>query len=298
MLDKNPPDAVRTFAVATVTAALMVSLVACSAGAVEELALPAKNASLWVMPMDSYLPSPEADESSYYAGILVDASCLTKAGYPTAVPFRDPSRSWRSDTVNASGRRIFTIETATRFGYHDAPADLPNRDEWSRFLHSDLSAKASNALDTCRDHPSETVPNVERIHNALADHAMAADERAQQSTEVKAAAAAWRECMAPLGVADLPDAPWDMPAPSQAAQFGLEGDEGRNTDQASSAEIAAAVHDATCRESTGFSTAYYDAAWDEEVSLLRENLPAFERGRAEWKKALEVTTRLIAEYGR
>ncbi len=288
----------RSATVLVASAMLVLAITACASESSSDLDLPPKNEARWVTPMDAYLPSPEAQESAYYASLLVETHCLTNAGYPETVPFRDPARSWRSKTLNAAGVRLFTVEIASEFGYHEAPTELGNRAEWKRFLYGALSPGADAALQSCRDDPSEAVPDVDRIHNELVGFAMAADERAQQSKEVKAAAAAWRECMAPLGVADLPDAPWDMPSPTQYAEFGLEGDGGHNTDHASPEEIAVAVDDATCQKSTGFSNAYYEAVWAEEVKLLRENLPAFERGRAEWKKALEVTARLIAEYGR
>ncbi|MFC7581690.1 hypothetical protein ACFQ23_06280 [Schaalia naturae] len=84
------------------------------------------------------------------------------------------------------------------------------------------------------------------------------------------AAARWRECMAPLGIVDLPSEPWDpdtRPPQSLQDRWGWES----AGDAASADEIQVATHDAQCRRDSGWFDTLYDESWNQEEAFIAEH---------------------------
>ena len=88
------------------------------------------------------------------------------------------------------------------------------------------------------------------------------------SPQLQEAAAQWRTCMAPQGIADLPQEPWateirrEMPESLQTRlNFQLTG-------QPSADEIAVATADAQCRESSGWTSLLYEATWNQQAAFI------------------------------
>jgi hypothetical protein len=84
------------------------------------------------------------------------------------------------------------------------------------------------------------------------------------------AAARWRECMAPLGIIDLPSEPWDpdtRPPQSLQDRWGWES----AGDAASADEIQVATHDAQCRRDSGWFDTLYDESWNQEEAFIAEH---------------------------
>lgn len=271
-----------------------VGLSGCAAAAAVDLQLPAQNRSQWLMPTDAYLPGEAAMEATDYAEMLLDSACMGEAGYPDPVPFKDVSTSWQSDTWNSVGMRLFNEKIAANYGYHLDPRESGgNPDAWQKFLHGDLSDAASAALAACRAQPPVKIPDADGFHNRLSGLRVDAEEKAQHDGEVQAAVGRWHECMKPLGIPDLTQSPNEMPSDSQRASFGL--NDGSLVAPPSAEEVRQASFDAACRESSGWSEAYYQASWNEDVKVLRDNLDTFERAQPQIKDAYETALKVIAE---
>lgn len=280
-------------ALAFVITASLSLLAGCSSSESGEVQLPSKNAALWVMPTDSYLPNEETAETVEYAHLLMDTECLTEAGYPLSPPFRDPSTSWESETWNTVGTRLFTKAIASKYGYHLAPSAEANETQWDAFYQTPLSDSAKGALATCRESRDVQIPDILGTRNQLVMLLTAAEEEARQAEEVVEAASKWRQCMAPLGVADLPERPSGLPTDSQRSDFDL--NDGDLTAAPSATEIAQATFDAECRDTSGYGRALYNATFDANAKVLEENLSAFENSRVQSKEALEIARKAIAE---
>jgi hypothetical protein len=83
-------------------------------------------------------------------------------------------------------------------------------------------------------------------------------------------AAQWRECMAPLGIADLPSEPWDTSArPPQSLQDRWGWDSAGETPSAD--EIQVATHDARCRQDSGWFDDFYDETWNQEEAFIDQH---------------------------
>lgn len=79
---------------------------------------------------------------------------------------------------------------------------------------------------------------------------------------VKAAKDRWRKCMAPLGIADLPQSPEEMPpASSTDAWFSNMDESPLMVSKPKKEELDLAKKDAECRESSGYTQISYDVAW-------------------------------------
>ena len=91
-----------------------------------------------------------------------------------------------------------------------------------------------------------------------------------------AAAAKWRSCMAPLGLADLEKAPGAYPSSSFAQQIRATGTEEDYKDPfqhpVTDYELKVAVQDAKCRTSSGYDTILYNAQWSASYNYVKKHL--------------------------
>ena len=243
--------------------------------------LPRKSFARWSSALDEFVPRKE--EAASYAALLLDAACMRDAGYSSwAPPWRDtnpdPGPGW-----NPVGIRLFSLDLATTYGYRIPPAVRSDTNpEWVAFAQSKngaLEAGEQKAFTACADadRAKHRVVNLDGgTLNLAMGYMSLASEKARASETTKAAEKGWRTCMAPQGVADLPQTPEDMPSRSLTEAFGI----GQNLEgPASAGEIEVAMADARCRQSSGYSTTFYDIRWDESVRLLRENRDRLERAR-------------------
>jgi hypothetical protein len=99
--------------------------------------------------------------------------------------------------------------------------------------------------------------------------------------------------MRPQGISDLPHTPEEMPSASVEKEYGIaENLEG----PATAGEIHIAEADALCRESSGYSTAFYDIRWDESLKLYRENRDRLERARQQIAQHDKAVQEVINTY--
>jgi hypothetical protein len=284
---ERPVSALLSF---VAVAALVAS---CGSGSNEQAVdLPAKNIDQWVMPLDAYAVG-SATLFDYAENILVQP-CMEEAGFAFDSPWVDLDAD-PPVTSTAAGRRIFDTEIAAQWGYHDAPSNQPNAAELAAANTEPLSDAAQAQFLSCLDSAREQVPLPSAQDQLAASLASAAWDATLADSSVLEAAERWRACMAPVGVSDLPDLPFDMPSASLSAEFGLDGDGVTTSPGARELEVAAA--DASCRESSGFRQTVYDLEWEKEASALQENADTLTRAQEHNDARRAAALKVVNEAG-
>lgn len=251
----------------------------------------------WALPLDEYMLSDAAVGLTDYAENLLVSECMTAAQFDWVTP-RVQVDALSQPTRSPSGRRVFTVEIAQTFGYHE-PSILPAevRDAMDALDRRSLSATEGAALETCIQQARVTLPRPEysQLGTRLANQALA---QSIEDSAVKDAGKLWRECMLPQGVSDLPEMPDGsaentMPPPSLVAQFGVDVMDSL----IGAPEIEMAVADAQCRETSGFSDALYLVEWERQSEALAENAEDLVRERDAIKEHLAAAQEIITDRG-
>jgi hypothetical protein len=260
-------------AAAALSTSVLVAIVGCSAGEDEQARVVSTAQARWEMPLAEFQVYPAELEN--YAEQLLIRDCLTAAGYEWPVPWRDPEFPLPAN-FNSSGRWLFDVAIAERWGYHAAPAADPTEArEWEEFRAFASTYAPDTEFDstftTCAD-ASRNPDSAEYIDgwNWIVDLVAQANDEAMGDETVKAAAEKWRVCLAPQVDFEVPNNPWsEMPPLTVATEFGLTGD--RATASATPEEIRVAVADARCRDESGATAALYEAEHDAQKRLVTEN---------------------------
>lgn len=273
--------------------ALALALSGCSGGSSAEVAHVDKDINHWALPLDPY--TTPAIPLLGYASDLIRADCLKKAGFPNypIIPYNEDAPG--SPTASATGRKIFNVDIAKKYGYRDAPSarysrrDLQNREEPSGPGYSEASSQCEQeVVDAGIDWSQLTDDTVGQLAFSI--------DVAKEST-VRDAQQQWRVCVEKIGVPALPGKPEDMPGKVLAQQFGLDKATDWDAPAASAEEIRIATADAQCREESGYTKALYDAEYAAQEKLVKEHAselaPLLERNR----KALEAARTIIAKRG-
>ncbi|KHK97630.1 hypothetical protein LK09_10485 [Microbacterium mangrovi] len=230
------------------------------------------------MPLDEFIVDPT--ELGNYAEQLLMGKCLTKLGYQWDVPwqnieFRSPAN------YNGIGLRLFDVEIAQKWGYHDAPKPDPeSARRWEEFVDSTNSyesgptfeKKFSSCLRKVRDPRSLQVSDQANYVMGLKSQAI---DVANTKPAVRESLKGWRKCLADQYSFAVPAIPQDMPPKPLDKKFKSSGS------VASAEEIELAVADAKCRDSSGWAAALYRAEWDAETTLVNENRDKLDRIRTE-----------------
>lgn len=259
------------------------AIVGCSGPNVDDGETP-RDRAVWAMPLDEfYVYSPDLDN---YAEQLLIADCLTSQGFQWPVPWQDTEFP-RPEDFNSVGYRLFTKELAQKWGYHFASsANEESAKLWAEFRttagsyfpNAELDEALLGCTDEVRDRDEGTFINFDGV-SFLSGLAMQAQQVALQDDAVVEATAEWRECLEPHVGFPVPHDPWSGMPPDVAAQeWGIETG---GTPEPSGEEIAAAVADADCRETSGLSAATYDKTWEAQQELVDENRDKLDRIRSE-----------------
>jgi hypothetical protein len=268
-----------------------ITLIGCTAEPDARIQLPEQNIDSWVMPLDDFKWVGIA--RSGYAELVLIGPCMTDAGLPWDLPpweERQPSESF-----NAAMIKLNNEELSSRWGYHLAPtAPTVHAAEWTSL---DESLTALNPDDYaifegCREAAREVLPIVSNLSNFATSLEFTAYDEAAESDEVEAASERWAECMAPLGIADLPKSPEEMPSMSMIAAFDLSDPNSQVTGE----ERSAAVADSACRRSSGYREVFYKAVWDAQVELLEENSDTLFRNRELLEEHYDQVTEIMTQY--
>jgi hypothetical protein len=256
-----------------------IGLAGCSASdldaAEEPRVLVEKNRLMWVMPLDAYMVAEQLDHA---VDVFIEP-CMQERGFAHRRPAVDVTK--RSETVTVSGRNLFNVEVARQWGYGGAPD--PNADVLlaAAAESTHWPAEQLDQYEDCLGRAREQFP-AQRINNVVASLSFSAWTGAKNDPEVREAAERWVQCMQPLGFSDLPDGPnadgGGTPTPSMMEAYTgvpynatFDGAAPEQTAQQKAEEIRIATFDAECQESTGYAQALYDAEWDRQVSVVREN---------------------------
>ncbi|OKL50924.1 hypothetical protein [Buchananella hordeovulneris] len=230
-----------------------------------------KNLDIWALPTDPYIGWREGILETHAYGLLVD-QCMERHNFPQY------QRGWdafapRADFLSPSGQQLFNERTAAQYGYRlgEEPGDLVWAERQARSQGEDPDAQYgqiyADQLLVCEDEATRIIhPDIDQWEDAPTTPTQKTiselDKLAVDLTaaDLQAAAAAWRECMAPLGIADLPERPWPMSWPRIPASLRTAWN-WETTSTASAAEIEVALHDAQCRTSSGWQQTLYDQQW-------------------------------------
>lgn len=256
-----------------------------------------KNIDRWAMPLDSF-EANLGDKSSIAYGLVI-RRCLAQSDISYPLP-ADADYSSETATQNTWERPLFTVELAQAWGY-TKDLDIPQAElETFRAEAEAAYASVPETFTECQNQASLAV----RFDDAgLTVNGRGlggvAYEDALADAEVVRAADEWRECMAPLGIPDLPDRPEHMPTESMLTRFGMPTsmDSGPGEFPPSADQLAIAVTDAECRASSGYTESLYNAEWDHEIAIVAENLTALQRNHVAfdaWDRQLDE---IIAQNG-
>ncbi len=272
-------------------AALALVLAGCTAEPDVQIKLPERNVDAWVMPLDEF--KWVGVSRSNYAELVLIRPCMLDAGLPFDLPPWEERE--RSESFNDFLFKVNNEELSAKWGYRLAPSE-PSQyaTEWEQ-LDSGLTAlpEADYAIFVgCREAARKELPIMDDVNNYAASLQVAAYEEALETDSVKGAIESWQECMALLGVPDLPGSPDEMPSPSQTAAFALDDPASPVTQE----ERDAAVADSACRRSSGYRDAMYDASWDAQVVLLEENSDTLFRNRDILQEHYAKVTEIMNDY--
>lgn len=237
------------------------------AGLPDAVAIPEADIDSYSLPLDSFLVR---DDAVLYARDLFIQDCLGVDGieYPIVQVNLDGTGP---ATVTEHGVRIFNVDIAHEYGYHNAPTD--------RFDRGVAIETIERANRVALDFPAEVASCVDASINAFP---FSGTPRANQlgfsrdvtgDPNIGELAAVWRTCI----LADIPaehvtSTPFTMPTDTDAVSFGLhELNLSQEPPEVSEDERALATADAECRDSSGFSELVYSTLWNAEMELVEQN---------------------------
>lgn len=240
-----------------------------------------KDSTKGTLPADPYrLPD---DRLQTYAENLYIANCMKQSGYEYPVQtydWNDPATPLESPP-GYNGR--FTVAKAQAYGYH---VSSKRREEWLKIDEQRNQLLKDSVADKTFTACSEKLRSsgVFKASDKLGGGVAPYVNDVSKLPAVRAAAQRWRKCMAPQGIADLPEEP--QIAPSVATKFGLVD----GGDSAVSAEeIKLAVADAKCREQSGYEQLVYDLQWVGQEQILARD-PNY------WQARLKLVRQATNEY--
>lgn len=270
----------------------------------------------WVMPLDEFA-SPSLMALPNYASNLLIAECLGEEGIDWPIPWQPTDdASYMPPTANSSGFPNLTVETAREFGYR-APAMAgmlvaPSQENQDALMKLNAIAASTPGFDplfnSCLEQARKTLPDHESaaIYNQLNGWNWEAMGPALQEVAVQEGAAAWKSCLLDEGYpVDLaapfdPDADEAMPTQALLQALGIpsryQPGDGGPENPLTQAEIDLAVADATCRQSSGWNDATYQALWTAQLKIIDKHADELVRMREEGRKLLDDSLKIIAEH--
>lgn len=242
-----------------------------------------KNVTQWTLLSDAYFPPPIGLRD--YAVDVEARECVERLDVTMRMARFDPEAPLPR-TQNAGVRNIFNPEIAAEFGYR---SELDPRINWE---NHELMAGDQSLTDPATYEAWITCQREAEERLGVDPEAMLSFgfpvEAADANPNAIAAEGKWRECMAPLGIADLaPDASplSGIASTSLFQQWGLSSDSPPwEITQPSEEEIRIAVHDANCRDSSGWTEARYEAEWNAEIDYLTKHYRDLEAQRLQYEE--------------
>lgn len=287
----------RLFVTTAVAVTVAVGLAGCTASGSEADA-GVKNQAAWKMPLDEFVVySPDLDN---YAEQLLISDCLGAQGYEWPVPWQDTDFPHAED-FNRVGLRLFNLELAKKWGYHFARLDDPESAElWltftetvdSYFPNQELDDALVSCTDKIRAKDKDFASTADGL-NYNAELSAQAWDIVEQDPDVVKAVKAWRECLTPrVDYVVTQEQPWEgAPSAEQEKWGAVTG----SSSAPSTEELAAAVADAECQESSGWASLWYERNWEEQEKLVAENRDKLDRIRADAIERKKKLLTIVAE---
>lgn|GEM_PF-3596864 len=261
-----------------------------------------KDIAHWVMPMDPYSSAVLLQLSSYAENRRME-TCLSKEGITWPIPIEPTDdASYFAFPKNTSSFPALTVEIAQQFGYtanYMPGIWLEDGIQTSTRLNriADSSPGFEPVFRACLDESRKTfdMQKISDIYNASNMWMYEKSRGVPQEPAVKKAADSWKKCITAAGYdvsisAPVGDKEEQMPTQKLGIELGFfappptklptdgrtYGDTEVDPDAAAPrkktrAEIELAVADATCRDSSGWTKAYYEAQWNAEVEVVRNH---------------------------
>ena len=228
-----------------------------------------------------------------YARDLLAKKCLQGiVEYRAAVP------NSNTDLFDErTGQLAFNEEIAMQSGYpHLRP---PTFEDSAVPDDVEVTPVILDQMVKCGEQADERLGGVpDRLLN---DIQTAGWDAAKTSAEVRQAVEAWRTCMAPAGVIDLPDDPEEMPTPSVFSAPGTTDAQGMQIDAAPSVlserEREVAVYDAQCQAEADYPGAVFRARAEAELAAIGRDLEGFESSRIAYEEYGKKIDAVITELG-
>lgn len=254
-----------------------------------------KDQKHWALPTDAYTGTTNGLYVAVKETVVQD--CMAKKGLSYEV-YPYSAASEKSQVGTGSGHMLFNEEIAAKYGYSAPPEDSiqprldierkqdQNPSSWKQerdacFVEAD-KADIIKKLDTQGGLPSSVVADV-------------------NPPGLDTAAAKWRSCMAPLGLADLEKAPGGYPSSSFAQQIGATGNEEDYKDPSqhpvTDYELKVAVQDAKCRASSGYDTILYNAQWSASYNYVKKHLNELTVLRQKSAKVKDESIAFLKSHG-
>jgi hypothetical protein len=252
-----------------------------------------KDRASWALPLDEYVPTLDRVES--YAENLLIRDCLVESDYSWPVPWQDVD-AVHHQTISRSGRRLFDVEIAHKWGYHMTQSQSPDDIAWRQFVQItkryDSDAKFSALFEGCLESIRKDFPlPSEKARYYASGLAAQVTKDALLNPAVVDAAARWRTCLVSRGVADVPATPDEMPTSEMVESFGLDEVGTIPTSE----EVELAVADAECMETSGYSQVLYDAEWELQSQVVGQNQETLDQLRDELQNRRQAMLEIIAE---
>lgn len=204
---------------------------------------------------------------------------------------------------NQALRKLFNLDLARAYGYHNGPVKL----DASKHVKPVLTGPAIAADQQCSASATDQLKQGEHADALAQSLSGTANETASKASDVKSALKVWRSCMLPLGISDLPDTPAEvveMPTTSQRTRYGLARDPGvaagaqpYQGTTSSIEEVKEAVHDAECRNSSGFSAALYASEVAAQEKLIGAHRADLDRALSAALETNQIATGVVKRYG-
>ncbi|WP_371173886.1 hypothetical protein [Buchananella felis] len=260
-----------------------------------------KDISTWALPLDPWLDERnQAVAFEIWVRLLVrcinDKSVAYTRNYDSSAPFPEDAPGGNL------ADRLFTVEIAQKYGYRPAPNP---QDPWT-----EEQLRAGDGLvgrPEVRRAWDQCIPTAEReFEERFGEKRPTAYERLpgrgelnrmgpdMESAEAVAAAQRWRECMAPLGIPDLPEQPfaktrYHIPETLQQRWDWYSGG------LPSAEEIEYAVHDAQCRASSGWDQTLYEDQWAQQEAFVNAHRAELDAVAQQWERDAVRLRALLAE---
>lgn len=247
----------------------------------------------WRMPLDAYVVNPGKTD---YARSLVYGACLRGKGFTPPPPALPGSNL--TPVYNTNGRKLFNLDLARRFGYHNGPPNGKVAHEGDPKLPGEATARVE-----CAQEATAALGTSDEAAALVYSFKTAAYQDAIHSEKWIAAGKRWRKCMLPLGIPDLPTTFEDgvMPTDSQRSRFGMRASDAadaplRSFVPTTVAEVREAEFDAKCRESSGLTPTLYELEVSNQERIISNNREELGRSYRLSQEGTSNLDKIIKKY--